>query len=82
MRILLKGKDELNVEVKETVSKRGEVDKRKEKFLSKEDIQESPSQIKSKISSLEKKIETEVIPYSQEKTLMKVIKSLKIEMKD
>ena len=72
-------RDKLNQAVKEKAGERKEVEHKKEELLHKlDDIKEDPRRIKAQITALEKKIETEVMPFDKEQQLTKRIKGLKV----
>ena len=75
-------RDHLNQEVKEKSTEKREVDEKKKVLLEKLKIDEDPVQIKIMIQKLETKIETEPMPFEQEKKITKKIKELKAKFKE
>jgi len=74
-----KERDHLNLAVKEKSDARREADQKRKELLGKFDSKEDPERIKSLIDKFEEKIETEVIPFSQEEKIRKQIKELKLQ---
>lgn len=79
----LKGeREKLNLAVKEKAGERKKAVEKKEEVitkLTKREHPESPGRIKAHIAALERTIETEVMPFSEEKKLTKKIKELKAQ---
>ncbi len=70
-------RDKYNKEVQDLIESYKKLSKKKEEFLAKTKIASNPDQIMDTIEKIEKKIETEVLPFHKEQTLMKQLKSLK-----
>jgi len=69
-------RNELNTEVKEKFSVKKDAEDKKKKLLDSAGFKGDPAKIKQEINHLEEKIETEVMPFSQEQGLRKKIKVL------
>ena len=74
---LKKERDKFNLIMKEKAVVKTEASKKKEEVLGKFEVREKPSGIKEQIRRLETKIETEVMPFTKEQQIRKVIKELK-----
>lgn len=79
VKTLKEERTQLNLAVKEKSVSKKEVDQKKKEMLEKVDLGDSPARIKAQIRKLEEKIETEVIPFSQEEKIRKIIKGLKAQ---
>lgn len=89
-------RDELTSSVQENKKKRSEIDEKinkiledlkkfkaeRDKVYEKHNLSGNPDTIQGQINKLEKKIETEVMSFDNEKKLMKKIKSLKSQLDD
>lgn len=74
----LKGdRTSLNEIIKKRIDEAKKLNAEKKKSADKPGIQENPSHLKMLIEKLERRIETEAIPFEKEKELMKEIKELK-----
>ncbi len=71
----------LNSAVKEQAVARKEADHKKQEIMGKFDVRSDPKRLKIRIEQLERKIETEVMPFSKEKELTKELKDLKVQYK-
>ena len=74
-------REKLNSAVKEQAVLRKEADQKKQELVGKYDARSDPSKLKARIEQLERKMETEVMPFSKEKELTKELKDLKIQYK-
>lgn len=72
-----KGRDALNLAVTEKSVRKKEADRKKKDIQEKLQVKGDPIRIRIVIENLEKKLETEVIPFSQEQKIRKEIKELK-----
>ncbi len=79
VKTLKEERNQLNLAVKEKSVSKKEVDQKKKEMLEKVDLGNSPMRIKAQIHKLEEKIETEIIPFSQEEKIRKIIKGLKLQ---
>ncbi len=70
-------REKYNSIVKDLINKIKVLEKKKEEFISKNNIKVFPSKIKEQIEALESSIETEAYTFDKEKKVMKRIKDLK-----
>ena len=74
-------RQKLNCSVQEKALQKKEVEEKKKELFQENTVYDPPQAIKTMIFHLEKKIETEVIPFSQEQQIRKKIKELKVKYK-
>ncbi len=79
VKALKEERNQLNLAVKEKSVSKKEVDQKKKELLETVNMEQSPARIKAQIQKLEEKIETEVMPFSHEEKLRKVLKGLKLQ---
>ncbi|MBI2146288.1 hypothetical protein HYU22_03040 [Candidatus Woesearchaeota archaeon] len=78
----LKGeREKLNQAVKEKAGEKKQVAQQKEEITHKMARPENPARLKAQIAAMERAIETEVMPFSEEQKLTKRIKELKVQYK-
>ncbi len=75
-------RDQLNSQVQEKSSVKKEADEKKKQLQEKMQGTESPGRLKHQIEALERKIETEVMPFTKEQQLTKMIKRMKARYKE
>ena len=82
VKTLKEEREQFNALVHEKSSLRKEVEEKKKQAVEHLDVKENPGRLRSEISRLEHRIETEVMPFSKEKELTKYIKELKARLKE
>ncbi len=71
-------REKLNLLMKEKAGEKKKVEEKKQVLLEKAVVPQNPHRLKVQIEQLERKIETEVMPFEQEKRIRKQIKELQV----
>ncbi len=82
VKTLKEQREQFNALVHEKSSARKEVEEKKKRVMEHLDVRDHPGRLRSEISRLEHRIETEVMPFSKEQELTKYIKELKARLKE
>ncbi len=82
VKALKEEREQFNAIVHEKSSARKEVEEKKKQVIEHLEVKDNPGRLRSEISRLEHRIETEVMPFSKEKELTKYIKELRVRLKE